>query len=115
MVLSDGIYATATTRDVRSMYTTGSHNAAKKELTMTAKLYPIVDGLPSGTPKFIKMSKKELDQMDIDLLEFANSCFATEANVSNSIVAGTITTKEEIQAAYENVRQKSSKMAPRGI
>jgi hypothetical protein len=114
MVMANGL-ATPTTRDVRAMYTTGSHNSNKKELLLTAKLYPIVDGMPSSVPIFVKMSKKELDQMDMDLTEFADQCIVVEASTSDQIRAGTITTKEEIAAAYESLRQRSPRMAPRAI
>jgi hypothetical protein len=68
-------------------------------------------------PTFVKMSKKELDQVDIDLTEFADQCIVVEANTSDQIRAGTITTKEEIEAAYANanIRQLSPKMPPRAI
>jgi hypothetical protein len=115
MMLADGLHATPSTRDVRAMYTTGSHNSNKKELNLTTKIYAIVDGMPSSVPTFVKMSKKELDQIDIDLTEFADQCIVIEANTSDQIRAGTITTKEEIAAAYESLRQRSPRMAPRAI
>jgi hypothetical protein len=113
MVLADGLHATATTRDVRSMYTTGSHNSGKKQLDLTSKIYAMVDGFPSSKPTFVRMSKKELDQIDLDLTEFADQCIVVEASTSDKITAGTITTKEEIAAAYESLRKRSPKIAPR--
>lgn len=113
MLVLNGAYATASTRDVRAMYTTGSHNASKKDITLTSKVYAVVDGIPANTPTFVKMSKKELDQTDTDLMEFADNCFATEADVSNLIVDGTITTKEEIEATYAPLKQRQPKLVPR--
>jgi hypothetical protein len=116
MMLSDSSHATPSTRDVRAMYTTGSHNAGKKnEMNMTAKLYPIVDGMPSSVPVFKKLSKKEIDQMDTDLMQFTESCFNIEANTSVAITAGATTTKEQIEAAYAPVMQHPLKMPPRAI
>jgi hypothetical protein len=108
MVLAGGSQVTPSTRDVRAMYNTGSVNAAADPtLRLTVKLYQLVDGVLSRTPAFIQMGKTQLDRINRDLTNFAESCFATEANVANLIVAGTITTKEEIEGAYTNVKKLS--------
>jgi hypothetical protein len=115
MVMTGGDYVTPSTRDIRAMYTTGSHNAGKNDKSLTVKVYAIVDGIPSDTPTFMKMSKKNLDQMETDLTEFADQCFAVEASTGSEITAGTITTKDEIDAAYAPMKRRSPKRAPSGI
>jgi hypothetical protein len=115
MVMSGDDYVTPSTRDVRAMYTTGSHNAGKKDKNLTVKVYAIVDGIPSDTPTFMKMSKQNLDQMETDLTDFTDQCFAVEASTGNEIMTGHITTKEEIDAAYAPLKQRSPKRAPPGI
>jgi hypothetical protein len=115
MMLPDGTHATPSTHDVRSMYTTGSHNAAKKDITFTAKIYAVVDGIPSSMPTYVKMKKKEIDQMDTDLTDFTERCFNIEADTSEAITAGATTTKEQIHAAYAPVMQHPLKMPPRAI
>jgi hypothetical protein len=108
-------YGAPTTRDVRSMVTSGlGWINAGTVTSATVKVMRVKTTSPPtyGDELFIRANAAAMTVLSNAMNKWTDLCVAQESTLASQINAGTITTKDQIDSAYLTMQQSNFPVAP---